>query len=142
MQTLMKNMSNNTNKYRFKTLFIILGSITTVLGFMGIFVPGLPATPLLLLSSWLFYRSSKKLHDALHRSFLGNKIREYEKNRGLSIKGKLYAISLMAVMVTISITFFLTNPTVKIIVLCAAVIGTIVVGFVVPTIKQNKNEEE
>ena len=72
-----KYMPDNDNKYRFKILFIILGCITTVLGFMGIFVPGLPATPLLLLSSWLFYRSSKKLHDALHRSFLGNKIREY-----------------------------------------------------------------
>lgn len=137
-----KYMPDNDNKYRFKILFIILGCITTVLGFMGIFVPGLPATPLLLLSSWLFYRSSKKLHDTLHRSFLGNKIREYEKNRGLSIKGKLYAISLMAVMVTISITFFLTNPVVKIIVLCAAVIGTIVVGFVVPTVKQNKEDKQ
>ncbi|MBR2947044.1 MAG: YbaN family protein [Bacteroidales bacterium] len=124
-------------KTPFRPLLIVLGIITTVLGFMGIFVPGLPATPLLLLSSWLFYRSSEKLHNALHKSFLGDKIREYEKNKGLSIKGKLYAISLMLIMVTISITFFITNPTVKIIVICAAAVGTIVVGFVVPTVKIN-----
>ena len=120
---------------------ITLGIITTALGFMGIFVPGLPATPLLLLSSWLFYRSSEKLHNALHKSFLGNKIREYEKNKGLSIRGKLYAISLMVIMVTISVTIFLQNPTIKIIVIAAAAVGTIVVGFVVPTVKQTDKEK-
>lgn len=132
---------SNYKKSPFRPLMITLGIITTALGFMGIFVPGLPATPLLLLSSWLFYRSSEKLHNALHKSFLGNKIREYEKNKGLSIRGKLYAISLMVIMVTISVTIFLQNPTIKIIVIAAAAVGTIVVGFVVPTVKQTDKEK-
>ena len=54
-----------------KFLFITIGVLSVILGIIGIFVPGLPTTPFILLSSWLFYKSSKRLHDRLHRSPLG-----------------------------------------------------------------------
>ena len=39
-----------------KILFIIAGSVCLALGFIGMFVPVLPTTPLVLLAAFLFSR--------------------------------------------------------------------------------------
>ena len=86
-----------------KALYIICGSLSVVLGVIGIFVPGLPTTPFLLLSSWLFYRSSRRLHDALHRSVcFGPYLKRYEEQRGMRWRTKLYAVLCMWVMIGLS----------------------------------------
>ena len=75
-----------------KFLFITIGVLSVILGIIGIFVPGLPTTPFILLSSWLFYKSSKRLHDRLHRSPLGKYIRSYESRQGMRLTGKFISI--------------------------------------------------
>lgn len=121
-----------------KYLFILSGSLCVVLGVLGVVVPGLPTTPFLLLASWLFYRSSQRLQQKLLNSWLGKYIREYEREKGMRIRTKLWAIGLMSVMCTISIVFFIQTLWVRIVVFVAGLIGTIVVGFVVPTVKKQK----
>ena len=121
-----------------KYLFILSGSLCVVLGILGIVVPGLPTTPFLLLASWLFYRSSQRLQQKLLNSWLGKYIREYEREKGMRIRAKLWAIGLMLVMCTISIVFFIQSLWVRIVVAVAGLIGAIVVGFVVPTVKRRK----
>lgn len=117
-------------------LFIALGSLCVALGAIGVVVPGLPTTPFLLLASWLFYRSSERLQKRLLASWLGKYIREYENNQGLSVRGKMSAIAMMLIMCSISTIFFIPNMVVKLIVVFAGIIGSLVVGFVVPTAKK------
>ena len=115
-----------------RAFYIVLGCIAVVLGTIGIFVPGLPTTPLVLLASWCFYRSSPRLQVWLLQSFLGKYIREYRDKGGLTLRKRMSIIFLMATMVAISTIFFIKTLPIRIIVWVAGAIGCIVVGFVVP----------
>ena len=104
-----------------------------MLGTMGIFVPGLPTTPLVLLASWCFYRSSPRMQAWLLQSFLGKYIREYQDKGGITTRKRIYIILLMATMVAISTIFFISSLPIRIVVWSAGAVGYIVVAFFVPT---------
>lgn len=121
-----------------KVLYISIGILSVCLGIIGIFVPGLPTTPFLLLSSWLFYKSSKRMHDFLHRSkWLGDYIRRYESKQGVSWTSKLISIGCMWTMISISAFVVLENWHFRILLLVLGLIGTVSVIFIVPTSKKD-----
>jgi uncharacterized membrane protein YbaN (DUF454 family) len=118
-------------------IHITIGCIAVILGAVGVVVPGLPTTPLVLLASWCFYKSSPRLQAWLLQSFLGKYIREYKDKGGITTHKRIYIILLMAAMVTVSTVFFIHNTIIRMIVAIAGLIGCIVVGFVVPKAKDN-----
>ena len=118
-----------------KPFLLALGIISVVLGTIGVFVPGLPTTPLVLLASWCFYRSSPRMQAWLLNSFLGRYIREYQSKGGVTTRKRIYIILLMALMVAISTIFFIKTLPIRIIVWVAGFIGCVVVGFFVPKAK-------
>ena len=119
-----------------RIILLIAGVIAVVLGAIGVFVPGLPTTPLVLLASWCFYRSSPRLQVWLLQSFLGRYIREYQTKGGVTTRKRVYIILLMALMVAISTIFFISSLAIRIVVWSAGLIGCIVVGFVLPKAKE------
>ena len=124
-----------------KTIYIIIGCISVVLGIIGIFVPGLPTTPFLLLSSWLFYNSSKRLHDALHRSkWLGPYLRRFQERKGVGWKTKAVSIVCMWTMISISAFVVFENWHVRLLLLGLGVIGTCSVLFIVPNAKRERKD--
>ena len=88
-------------------LLIAAGAVCVVLGVIGIFLPLLPTTPLMLLAAACFARSSRRFHDWLlaNRTF-GPLIREWEKHRSIPRRTKLMAIGLMSLTLAVSIVFF------------------------------------
>lgn len=112
--------------------FIILGCLCVALAVVGIVVPGLPTTPLLLAASWLFYRSSTKLQEWLLSSRLGVYIRDYQRRGGMRRTTKVMVVTLMVTMVACSIIFFIPNEVVDWIVGIAGLVGCYVVIFRVP----------
>ena len=117
-----------------KAILIIAGTISLVLGVIGIFVPGLPTTPFLVLTAGLYIRSSKKLYQLLIRNkYLGSYITEFQIRKGMTTKMKIYSIFVMWIMIVMSITFFITPVLLKVIIAGVGLIGTFVMGFVVPT---------
>ena len=78
-------------------LYFSLGWLLFGVGFVGVFVPVLPTTPLMLLSLWCFSRSSDRFHDWLfnHKIF-GPPLQQWHKHRVIPLAAKFVAIFFMA----------------------------------------------
>lgn len=63
-----------------RLLYGALGLITTGLGILGVWLPGLPTTPFILVALWAFANSSQRLYDWLTRlPLLKHAIHEAER---------------------------------------------------------------
>ena len=125
-----KELEKNKTK---RILFAIGGTLALVLAVLGIIVPGLPCTPFALLSAALFAKSSDRLYNwLLNNKILGSRIKNYQRRKGISKKGKIKVILLMWTMVLISSFLIIKAPTLKIIILSAGLLGAITVWFFVP----------
>lgn len=114
-----------------KILLIIIGSLSLVVGAIGIIVPGLPTTTFLLISAACYVRSSEKLYNwLLEHKIFGKFIRDYRINKGMPFKSKVIALLSMWSMMSISIFFFIDNTVIKIIVVICGLIGTAVILYV------------
>jgi len=119
-----------------KLLLIFLGTLSLCIGLIGIFIPGLPTTPFLLLTAALYIRSSDKLYrKVVENRFIGSYVIKYQTNKGMTRSDKIYAISLMWIMIAISCILFIDSNLINLIILMVGVIGTIVMGLLVPISK-------
>lgn len=83
-----------------KKLFIILGSLSLGLGVLGIFVPLLPTTPLLLLSAALYFKGSPRLYEWLiNHPRLGEYIRNFREHRAIPLRAKIVSVSMVALTI-------------------------------------------
>ena len=74
-------------------LLIIGGSFSVAFAVLGIFLPLLPTTPLLLLAAYCFGRSSDRFHSWLiNNKLFGNYIKNYQAGRGIPLHSKITAI--------------------------------------------------
>lgn len=92
-----------------KTFFVVAGSLSLVLGIVGVFLPILPTTPFLLLSAALFARSSEKLYLWLinHKIF-GKYIRNFREDKAIPLSAKIFSIITLWLFMLYSI-FFIVN---------------------------------
>ena len=79
-----------------RIFLIIVGSLSLVLGIVGLFLPMLPTTPFLLLSAAAWVKASPKLYEWLlnHRVF-GEYIRNYREHRAIPLRAKIISVSLL-----------------------------------------------
>ena len=79
-----------------KWILTISGLLALGLGILGIFLPVLPTTPLLLLAASLFLRSNKGLYDwLLNHPKLGPYIRNFMEHKAIPLKIKVISVSLV-----------------------------------------------
>lgn len=125
-----------------KLIYIFLGSVSLVVGITGVFVPGLPTTPFLLLTAWLFLKSSGKLYQMLLKNrLIGSYINEYHSRKGMTVRQKVSSIGVMWFMIIISVLFLIQSPVTKIMILLVGITGTVVMGFIVPDADIDKKDK-
>ena len=90
-----------------KLILLIVGWLCVGLGFVGIFIPGIPTTIFLIIALWAFARSSKRFHAWLlnHQRF-GPILRNWESHKVVPIKAKIVMVILqILVVIMIQYTF-------------------------------------
>lgn len=110
----------------YRWLLIILGTISLILGIIGVFLPLLPTTPFLLLTAFLYFRSSPKAYNWLiNNKHLGTYIINYQEKKIIPLKAKILALTLMWLSILNCIIFLIDNIGVNILLLAIAVGVTI-----------------
>lgn len=106
--------------------FKLFGVISLSFAILGIFLPILPTTPFLLLSSFLFMRSSPKLHKWLteHKIF-GQYIKDFQQQKAIPLKIKISSISFLWITILISAFFFVEKLWLKFLLIAIALGVTI-----------------
>ena len=118
-------------------IYIVVGTIALVIGAIGLFLPVIPTTPLVILAAACYYRGSERLHAWILRSrWFGGTIKNYQAGRGLTRDTKVRAISMMWAMILISAWFFVSNLFVRVAMIGVA-IGVTVYLVRLPTLERN-----
>lgn len=120
-----------------KTLYMVLGYISLALGITGIILPGLPTTPFLLLTAWLFLKGSPKMHAWIqqHRH-LGPILHEVQAGKGVPMYLKIGTLIVMASSVAFTSIFILNAWWMRILSILLMLASAYVLIFVVPTRKK------
>ena len=76
-----------------KKLYIAFGFLAVTLATVGVFIPGLPTVPFLLVALFCFERSFKKYHDMImNNKYFGPVLQDYYSGKGLTLSVKIKAI--------------------------------------------------
>lgn len=82
-----------------KYFYISIGSLSLLLGIIGIILPILPTTPLLLLSCYCYSQSSEKFHTWLLSTKVYKKYgKDFIENKQLTLKRKIVLLSFASTM--------------------------------------------
>ncbi|SFF64024.1 hypothetical protein SAMN05216353_10412 [Halobacillus alkaliphilus] len=96
-------------------LLIIIGTISLILGVLGIVLPLLPTTPFLLLTAACYVRSSDRLYNWLMTNkWFGSYIENYKAGRGIPVKAKVSVLIMIWSSMLYSAFFIAPNLLLKI----------------------------
>src|SRR4030067_2086272 len=86
-----------------RALLMVAGTISLVFAAIGLVLPLLPTTPLLLLAVACYCRSSERLYTWLiNNKWFGAYIRNYREGRGVPLRTKVFAVTVLWVTISFS----------------------------------------
>ena len=114
-----------------RPLYLVAGLVSLVIGVVGIVLPLVPTTPLILLAAYCFSRSSRRLHGWLvgHPRF-GRYLRDFELGRGIPRRAKIMAIMLSTAAFTYGFYIVAGNLVAVIVLALVALAATVTIARV------------
>ncbi len=118
-------------------LLIVAGTISLCLGAIGLVLPILPTTPFLLLAAACYLRSSTRMHKwLLNNRWFGEYIKNYQAGRGIPLKTKVAAITILWITIVFSTLFVVKDYLILQVVLLVIAIAVSVHLIRLPTFKK------
>ncbi|NLI58520.1 MAG: DUF454 domain-containing protein [Clostridium sp.] len=119
-----------------RKLLIAIGTISVVLGVIGITLPIFPTTPFLLLAAVCYMKASKKFYNWLiNHKVLGKYVNDYMEKKGLTLKTKITSISFFWIGTGTSTILFIPYLWAKILIFAILILATMYIILKVKTIK-------
>ena len=111
-----------------------VGLVSVGVGGIGAVVPGLPSTVFFIIAASCFSKSSPRLERwVLELPTIGPMVRDYRAGLGMARRTKVWAIAVVATVITISAGFLIDSAVVQAAVVAAGVVGVATILFWVPT---------
>lgn len=122
-----------------RSFYFAGGTVCLILGAVGGVLPILPTTPFLLLAAACFYKSSERMHQwMLNNRWFGNYLRNYAEGKGISVKAKLFTISLLWILISYS-AFFVVNNLIMQLILFTIAVGVTIHLMKLPTLHRSND---
>ncbi|MFQ3684333.1 YbaN family protein [Roseiflexus sp.] len=110
-----------------RAVLIIIGTITLGIGILGMFLPGLPTTPFLLVTAACYMRSSERLYGWLiGHPRLSPHIERFNRERSMTLQAKLVILALAWTMLIGAAIFLVESLFMRVFLVVLAIIKTIV----------------
>ncbi len=98
-----------------RIFFLVLGSISLVLGTIGIFLPILPTVPFYMLTAFCYVRGSKRFSDwflnsKLYKNHMGN----FVEHRVMTVYGEILLLLFVTALLLVSL-WFINKPVMSIV---------------------------
>lgn len=101
-----------------KLFFLIIGSISLILGVLGIFLPLLPTTPFLLLTAFCYAKGSQRFYNWFIETHIYKKYLEsFVQKRSMTLQTKLSILLTASAMLLIPLVI-IDNLHVRIFIVC------------------------
>jgi uncharacterized membrane protein YbaN (DUF454 family) len=106
----------------FRALLIVAGTISLIFAAIGVVIPLIPTTPLLLLAVACYCRSSERLYTWLiNNRWFGEYIRNYREGKGIPLKTKMLAVTVLCATISVSVVFLVPILLVQVLLLAIAI---------------------
>lgn len=93
-----------------RILLVLIGTLSLILGIVGIILPLIPTTPFLLLTAACYVRSSERLYNWLMTNkWFGTYIQNYKAGNGIPMKAKITVLIMIWFSMLYSAIFVAPN---------------------------------
>ncbi|MFC4559972.1 YbaN family protein [Virgibacillus kekensis] len=106
-------------------VLIAAGTVSLFFGLLGIVLPLLPTTPLLLLAAACYVRSSEQLYEWLiTNKYFGPYIENYRAGKGIPLRAKIISVTLLWISMGYTILFVIPLIGIKFLLVCIGMFFT------------------
>ena len=109
-----------------RSLYIFIGTLFLVIGFIGVVIPVLPTTPFLLLAAACYVRGSERIHRwMINNRIFGEFIKNYMEGKGIKLRQKVFTLTFLWLTITFSVFYLIENFVIRILLFIIVIVVSV-----------------